>query len=179
MSRLDKKKGFTLFELMIVIVIIGVVYGLLVRNFTFASTSEEALSLKNLPTFMRKKFAKTKEKVEFLCTDECSICKFKVGSSDANESIELFEEYTSPEAYVLINESLERLEFGEIFKDYKSEKVCFKYVLYPNKSSDKMVLAYKDKVYMYDNFFEKTKEFPTLVDAQEYWNEWREKAKED
>lgn len=178
MSRVDKK-GFTLFELMIVIVIIGVVYTLLVQNFTLKTSHEEGLSLKNLPSFMRKNFAKTKEKVEFLCLDDCSSCKFLQGGKDINASVEIFAPYTSPEVYTLIDEGLQKIDFGEIVKDYKTEKVCFKYTLYPNKSTQRVVLKYKDKVFMYDNFFEKTKEFQSLSDAEDFWNEWRDKAKED
>lgn len=178
MSRLNKR-GFTLFELMIVIVIIGVVYGLLVRNFTINQPDKEVLTLKNLPAFMREKFKNEDKKVELLCMDDCSICKFIVDSSESNQSVELFEQYSSPEVYTLVNENLKKIEFGDIFEDYKTQKVCFKYTLYPNKSSDRFVLVYKDNIFMYDNFYEKTKEFQTLIDAQGFWNDLRNEAKED
>ncbi len=179
MSVTYKKKAFTLFELMIVIVIIGVVYALLIQNININSSKGASLGLDNIPSYMRKTFAKTKEKVELLCINNCSTCKFKIGKSDTNSSVELFEPYSEPEAYALINDSLQQIDFGEIHEGYKSIKVCFRYTLYPNKSSDKMVLNYKDKVYMYNNFLKKTIIYDSLADAQVAWVSARDEAKED
>ncbi len=179
MSIVFKKKAFTLFELMIVIVIIGAVYALLIQNINLNPNNQMSLSLENLPSYMRKTFSKSKEKVEFICVNNCSTCKFKIGQSDSNSSVELFEPYSAPEAYTLVNDSLQLIEFDEIYEDGKVKKVCFKYTLYPNKSSDKMVLSYKDKVYLYNNLYKKTKVFQRMSDAQEDWINVRDEAKED
>ncbi len=179
MSRIEPKKAFTLFELMIVVVIIGVVYALMIQNFNFGQMKKENISLSNLPKYLRDNFSKSKEKVTFRCMDECSVCKIFMGGKSMQEMESFFEKYSSPEVYKLINGDLERIEFFDYVENQKRINVCFEYNLYPNKSTDKMVLGYDDKFYMYDNFFTPTKEFKQLGDAKDFWKESIENAKRD
>ncbi len=179
MPKLDFKKGFTLFELMLVIVIVGVVYSLMIQNFAFSKEESEGISLENLPEYLRKNFSSSKEKITFRCMDECSICSVFVGSQETNQTEGFFEKYTDPSVYTLIDDTLKRVEFADYVKDYKHIRVCFEYHLYANGSSDKLVVKYKDSVYMYDNFFEKTKKFRSLLDAQDFWVSQLDEAKGD
>ncbi len=173
------KKAFTLFELMLVVVIIGVVYALMIQNFNFGQLKEEGVGLGNLPAFLRSKFDNTKEKVTFRCMDDCSICKIFIGQKETNELDSFFEKYSNPNIYKLIGDNLEKVEFLDYVKNDKKMNVCFEYNLYPNKSTDKMILQYKDDIYMYDNFFGKTQGFKYLEDARDFWVKSREKAKRD
>lgn len=172
------RKGFTFFELMLVIVIIGIVYALLIQNFAFGKIENETLELSNIPSYLRKHFVKEKDLVTLKCMDNCSTCKVFINGEENNETKNLFEKYTSPKAYVFQNGYFEDVEFLDVFDEYKSISVCFEYNIYPNGSSDKLVLEYKDKVYMYDNFLEKTKLFSSIDDAQEYLEKQKDEAKE-
>ncbi len=172
------KKAFTLFELLIVILIIGLVYALMIQNFSFSSKSKDGLSLANLPEKMKKDFAKTSQKVTLRCFDECSKCKFYLGKK-TKETKALFEKHSSLDLYTLVDESLKRLELGEFYENEQFKELCFEYSLYPNKSSDKLVLEYKDKFYLYDNLFEKTMVFSSLSEAREAWLEQKRKARDE
>lgn len=173
------RRGFTFFELMIVVVIIGIVYALLIQNFVFTKTENSSISLSNIPTYLRKNYAKDKDLVTLRCMDSCSVCKVYIDGKESNETGNLFDKYTDPNIYEYINGNLERKEFLDFYIDYKSVSVCFEYNIYPNKSSDKLVLEYKNKVYMYDNFSEKTKLFDSINDANDYIEVQKDRAKED
>lgn len=172
MSRVDiqSKKAFTLFELIIVMTIIGVIYTLLIQNFTFNDDIEDTVSIKTIPDFLRKKYGQNQSTVKLRCLDECSTCKIFEDDKEEDLSIELFEKRANVNAYTLIKNELVQIEFRDYFIDeYDSKKVCFEYTLYPNGSSDKIILEYKDKVYLFDNYKKKTKVFDRVNDASDFW----------
>lgn len=175
------RKGFTLFELLIVVTIMGVIYAIVLQNFSFNQADEkiEELKLENIPAFLKGAFAGSKDKVTFTCYDSCSKCGFFVNNEELNSTENLFEKHSSPLVYTLEDERLEEVEFEDIFVNEVSKTVCFKYSLYPNQSTDRMVLEYKDKVYFYDNLQDEVKEFDSKEDAEEYWTDQREKVLED
>lgn len=178
---LNMRKGFTLFELLIVVTIMGVIYAIVLQNFSFNQADEkiEELKLENIPAFLKGAFAGSKDKVTFTCYDSCSKCGFFVNNEELNSTENLFEKHSSPLVYTLEDERLEEVEFEDIFVNEVSKTVCFKYSLYPNQSTDRMVLEYKDKVYFYDNLQDEVKEFDSKEDAEEYWTDQREKVLED
>ncbi len=173
------KKAFSFFELMIVIIIIGVVYAILIQNFTFPDLKEKKVSLENLPTFLRQNFAKNKSLVTLKCFDDCSKCKVYENREEKQEIIGLFEKYSDPKSYHIINERYQNIKFANIYKNYKIIPVCFEYNLYPNGSSDEMVLEYEDKFYVYDNFSQPTKITNSLSDIQDEKQEQMRKIKDD
>ena len=67
-----KRKGFTLIELMIVIVIIGVVYVLAITSLRNISDKSKNLTLQNLPQFMES--IHSHDELLLTCIDSCRAC---------------------------------------------------------------------------------------------------------
>lgn len=179
MPRIKHKKGFTLFELILVMSIIGVIYTIMIQNFTLNDTSNKSVTLATIPEFLRENFAKNRTLVKFRCIDECLVCKVFEDGKETNTSVELFERRADINAYTLVYDEPEKIEFGEYMVDeYESKEICFEYTLYPNGSTDKMIVEYKDKVYLLDNYKQKTKLFERVDDASDFWNEQKEVVKE-
>ena len=66
------KKAFSLIELMIVIVIMGVIYTLSVTSFNQKSEELSKVTLLNLKEFMQNQ--KYEKNVKLLCLDDCKSC---------------------------------------------------------------------------------------------------------
>ncbi len=160
------KKGFSFFELMLVVLIIGSTYALLIQNFGFKDPKKEDLNLVNLPVHLKRDFTKTH--VSIKCFDECSICKIYNDKDEIKEIKGLFEKDSDPIVYKLINGYYEKIEFANMYEDYKTIAVCFEYHIQKNGSSDELVLEYKDNFLLYDNFANQAKEFGSLDEVSEY-----------
>ena len=85
------KKGFTLIELMIVIVLITLVYSLMFSNFNIQSKSKSKVSLENLKEYILKNF-EFKNNISFICIEDETISCFVI--SDGN--LETLQSIASP-----------------------------------------------------------------------------------
>ena len=66
------KKAFSLIELMIVIVIMGVIYTLSVQSFSNKSEESKKVTLLNLKEYMQG--LEHEKSVKLLCLDDCKSC---------------------------------------------------------------------------------------------------------
>jgi len=163
------KKGFSLIELMIVIMIIGVVYTLAISKLKNVAQEEINPSFTNLKEYLLLQ-AKEAKDVKLLCFDDCSSCsiyaegtKLKDVESWFDNSIELYH-YNFLQGVV----SFENPSFFN--EEDVQENVCFSFDVKQNGISDQLIVVYKDKVYDYTDYFEGTKVYNYLeefVDVKE------------
>lgn len=167
---MQERRGFTLIELIIVMSIIGVIYTILIQNFTFNNEDKESVSIATLPNFLRKHYGQEKSLVQLRCFDECGECYIFEDGKMQEDTFKLFESQKKVKTYTLGRYMLKQMEFGEYYVDeYESKDVCFEYNLYPNGSSDKIVVEYNDKAYLLGNYKQKTKVFDSVQDAEDFW----------
>lgn len=167
------KKGFTLFELLIVIFIISIVYALFIQNINHRE-KKESLSLERLKEFLMMNYY-DKNKVSILCFDDCKKCKIFINDKDTKDELVLFSEEVN--VYELNRNILEKKRFFDYhITNYDKEQVCFRFDLFPNRSSSEFILEYKDKYYLYNSYMHQTKVFDFLDDARDYWLNERAKA---
>lgn len=145
-------------ELMVVIIIIGVAYALLVQNLNLLPKTEEKLNIKNLSIYLDKKFKQSQKIITLLCQEDCQTCFIYENGVKKTRVDGLLK--NKPQTYIFKDDEIEKQEFTE-------EKTCFKYNLYPNKSSDEIILEYKDKFYHYQNTPSMAKEYKSLDDIRE------------
>ena len=69
------KNGFTLFELLIVVVIVGVVYSLFVQNIDLLS-KKDSIKLEYIKKYLVKYHQKNK--ISLICLDECKKCNIYI-----------------------------------------------------------------------------------------------------
>lgn len=159
------RKGFSLIELLIVILIISIVYFLGFDGLEVGKQKPKALTPLNLKSTILSSELFSGQGT-LLCINKCRSCYLRQGISSA------FEEYTSPidlgdiEAYTIDSEdSLTRIEYGR----YQDEKICLLMDFYNNGSSTQIILKNDKGSYFLPAFFNEPQEFPSPEEAKEYW----------
>ncbi len=152
------KKAFSLIELLIVILIIGIIYTLSVGNFKKIKDGSEKLELKNLKTYLQN--IKHEQNVELICLDECSSCDIFVDG----------EKYTKKSIDNFLDKSVKvyRYDFnlGMIEKEY-TNGVCFSFLVDKKGVGDQVFVEYKGKVYDYTTYLKATQVYTSLQDASD------------
>jgi len=148
------KKGFSLIELLIVILIIGVVYTLSIGNFKNIKNGEDKLSLENLRSYLQT--IPYKKKIEFVCLDDCLHCEVFVDGKK-HKKVKSFLD-SSVKSY--------RYDFSygmvELEKDNKK---CFSYTLNKEGVGDQIFIEFKNKVYDMSSYLDDTYIYSSLDEA--------------
>jgi len=161
------KKGFSLIELLIVILIISLVYFLGFSNIEKQDNTPKALTPVNLKsTIMKSEFFQGE--ATLLCIDECRSCYMR---KDINAPFEAYEnsvDLNGVEAYSLDkDDNLLHLEYGR----YQDQKVCLVLHFYPNGSSTQVILKQNEAVYFLPAFFDEPQKMDSLAEAKTLWLE--------
>ncbi|MDR2099385.1 MAG: hypothetical protein LBP40_00990 [Campylobacteraceae bacterium] len=160
--------AFTLFELLLVLLLIVISYGLFAQNFSMKSPEEESVKLEKLNLYLAK-IGGDKNLVSLRCIDNCNECKVLVEGNDTDMTLNIFEKDNKVNAYRFDGKRLEKVEFDDYYiNEYKREKVCFRMDVYPNGSSDELVLEYKNRAYLFENYINEGRVFDTVANAQDF-----------
>ena len=144
-----QKRAFTLIELLLVVVIIGVIYGLVINSMKKINDKESALGFESLPAFM--KTFHQRNRVALICTDNCKTCALyldgeKLKEIDAFMEKERVLRFWSFDA----NTGTQELRFTPIFDvDDREFDVCFKYEIFEDGSSSEMIIETQKQSYDY------------------------------
>ena len=164
-KRYSVKKGFSLLELLIVILIISMVYFLGFEGIEIGKQKPKALTPLNLKSNILSSEI-FRGKGTLLCIDQCRSCYFRSNVSSP------FEEYTSPidltniQAYTLDKyDALTRIEYGR----YQDQKICLVMDFFKNGSSTQIILKNGEGSYFLPAFFGDPQRFSSPEEAKEYW----------
>jgi len=162
------KKAFSLIELLIVVLIIGVVYTLVITNFHKKEIDEKSLNLSNLQEYMQS--LQYEKNVRLLCLDDCSQCEMLVDGK----------KYASYDN--LLDSSVKLFKFNEEFgmqevtndsyfnENAIQENVCFSYTMDKSGVGDQVLVQFKNKVYDFCDYINGTKIYASLQDAADARN---------
>jgi prepilin-type N-terminal cleavage/methylation domain-containing protein len=169
-----QKRAFTLLELLLVVLIMGIVYGLAVNAFTRYGERSFELSLLTLPDYL--KGFHHQNHVALLCTDECRECRVMVDGSEV-QKVEPFIE--GPVRAYRFDTALGTRDI--IFTPYFDEEgreseVCLLFELFPNGSSSEMIIEEKKRVVDLPGYFGSPKQFDSVEEAIDYKRSVIEKA---
>lgn len=163
--RYNVNKGFSLLELLIVILIVSMVYFLGFRGLEVGEKKPKALTPLNLKSNIISSDLFRGEGT-LLCIDQCRSCYFR---SDISSP---FEAYTSPidltniQAYTLDpHDALTRIEYGR----YQDQKICLIMDFFRNGSSTQLILKNDEGSYFLPAFFGEPRRFSSPEEAKEYW----------
>ena len=165
LQRYAHHKGFSLIELLIVILIISMVYFLGFEGIEMGKKKTKALTPLNLKsTIVSSELFN--DQATLLCINKCRTCYLR---SDISSG---FEEYTSPidlsdiKAYTLDkDDTLITIEYER----YQDKKICLIMDFYSNGSSTQIILEKDQTSYFLPAFFGETQEFSSPTEAKEYW----------
>jgi len=165
LQRYTIHKGFSLIELLIVILIISIVYFLGFEGIEIGKNKPKPLTPLNLKSTIvsSELFG---GQATLLCINKCSTCYLRPDISSA------FEEYTSPidlsniKAYTLDkDDALIPIEYER----YQDQKICLIMDFYSNGSSTQIILEDDQKSYFLPAFFGEPRVFSSPQEAKEYW----------
>jgi len=148
-----KKRGFSLIELMIVIVIIGVVYSLALSKLQVAKETKPLPSLKNLKAYVAS-FIEDGKRATLECK-ECKKCWIYRDGKKITEVESFFDK--SIEMY--------RYDFflGETALQREN---CFEFSMDRDGVGDQVIVVYKEKAYDYTPFFVPVVSYDSLAELK-------------
>ena len=161
------KKGFSLIELMIVIVIIGVVYTLAVTNIQSLAEQKMIPSFSNLKEYLHSFIKEDAQTARLLCLDDCSECSVYVDGVKGKTTESFFDSSVEVYRYDFLQGS-QVIEPPVYFNEEDvQERVCFSYEIDKNLIGDQVMIVYKDKAYDYTTYFTQTPVYDSLSELVE------------
>ena len=159
------QKGFSLIELLIVIVIVGLVYSVGFSTFDVSKPKAKALTPLNLKkTIVSSEFFKGH--ATLMCVDKCKTCYLRRDVSSPFQAYSNKIDLAGIKAYTIdSSDSLRQLEYER----YDDKKICLVMDFYNNGSSTQIILENEKGTYFLPAFFGDAKKFDSPEDAKEYW----------
>jgi len=165
MQNVSDNRGFTLFELLIVIILIGLIYGLFVSSLQNKETESDAITLLSMKkTLLNQPF---KKKSEVICFEPCKECF--IYNDNKKTDIKPFTLFkTAPKVYKKDQYGrLEQLRFLSFLdKEDLLQDVCFRFSVFNNRSSSHYLIEADEKFYLFHPYLNDREVIPTLSDAQ-------------
>jgi prepilin-type N-terminal cleavage/methylation domain-containing protein len=167
MRHVSKNRGFTLIELILVIIIIGVVYGF-VSNSIFSKKNSITLKIDNFPEVARELKEKPAKFLLYGLDCDKYVWLGKEGSIDFEFPIEIDGKDLIPYRFNNYGE-LEEFQFNSFRVDNRVEKVCLKFEVFENGSNSSYIIEdEKSKIfYLFHPYFKPVEKFKTLQEAKE------------
>ncbi|HIC43748.1 MAG TPA: prepilin-type N-terminal cleavage/methylation domain-containing protein [Sulfurimonas sp.] len=160
-----KRRAFSLMELMLVVVIIGVVYAMALSSLKPPEKKElEAFSLLTLPKYLRENFALQDAKI--VCFEPCGRCSVLVDGDWQDDEIELFDSSGASSFSIDIEGFAKTSEFAP--HDYEDgyKQACFILHKKSNDSIDPIILEENGRFIYYKAAYEKVQSYETLSAIQ-------------
>lgn len=144
------RKAFSLIELMIVIVIIGVVYTLASTKFQTIGEESTHVSLENLKIYLQK-FPHTKD-VRLLCLEDCSSCDIFVDGKKQATINDFLDKSVKVYRYDFSYGAMEQTKEVYFNKDNVEKYVCFSYTVDKQGVGEQVFIEFKGIVYDFSNY---------------------------
>ena len=164
------RSAFSLMELMLVVVIIGIVYAMALSSFKAPDTKDlDAVTLLTLPKYLRDNFAL--QDVKLVCFEPCGKCRLLVDDEWQEKELELFDSSDVTSYSLDIEGFAEESEFAPHDKEDSYKKACFILHKRVNNAIDPLVLQSEDRFIYYKAAYEEVKDYESLSAIQdEYKN---------
>ncbi|WP_297442909.1 type II secretion system protein [Sulfurimonas sp.] len=159
------KNAFTLIELLIVIVIMGVIYTLAISNFSQLSQDTHSLRLDNLKEYLLAQ--KPQHEAKLICLDDCSSCDVYVDGNKTQSIDGLLDESVKVYRYEQSYGYVQKKEEVFFNKDGIEENVCFLYGVDKSGVGEQVLIEFKNRYYDMSNYFEPLKVYKSVQEAQE------------
>ena len=160
-------KGFSLIELLIVILIVSIVYYLGFEGFTMQKSEPKPLTPINLKSEIVNSEL-YEGQATFMCLDKCRTCYLRSELSSDFQPYPHKVDLQNLKAYTLDeNDALVRVEYGR----YDNKKICLVMDFHKNGSSTQIILENTDGTYFLPSFFGEVVRFDSPQEAKEYWVE--------
>ncbi len=169
-----KHFGFTLIELMIVLVIMGIVYLFAIQNFSHSVwDNSKKVSLKTLKSsLMALTFH---DKAEIVCIKHCQECYMVADGKVVSQISPIVDESVQIFSYRPYESAVE-IELQDFVINKTSYESCFYFSMNHDGVASVDMILYHDRVYDYMNFLEPVQLFSSLEEASSYHDTLLEKV---
>ncbi len=159
------RKGFSLIELLIVILIIGIIYTLAIGNFQRLQEGETKLSLQNLKTYLMR--FPHEQSVRLLCLERCSKCDIFVdGELNTEAEVESFlDESVQTYRYEYSLGAIKEPQTTYFNSEDVEEEVCFSYTIDKKGVGEQVLVEFQNNVYDLSTYFTPTPKYNSLEEA--------------
>lgn len=155
--------GFSLIELIIVIMIASLIAGVIFSNVSFSTKKKQIVGIQQLKN---TELTRNIGDAELVCIDQCRHCVISKGGKQTEVQSRL----APLEAYILDDSgNTQELDFGRV----KNKKVCLRFHYYANGSTSQMILASNEKYYFLPSYFGDIEVFGSVDEAAERWTKYR------
>jgi prepilin-type N-terminal cleavage/methylation domain-containing protein len=161
------KKAFSLIELMIVIVIIGVVYTLAITKLKSVAEERVEPSFANLKEYLSDFITEDAKKATLMCLDDCSECGIYVDGVKTETIESFFDSSVEIYRYDFLQGAVRKRAEVYFNDENIQESVCFSFSVYKNNISEQVLVSYKERAYDYTTYFEKTPVYDSLQELLE------------
>lgn len=161
------KKAFSLIELIIVIVIIGVVYTLVISKLQNYGEQKASPTLSNLKEYLLSHLEDVSSSARLVCLNECLECDIYVDDVKTKSIKSFFD--TSIEKYTYDMKNGIVLSKEDVFfnKENVQESVCFSFKVRKDLTAEQSIVLYKDRAYDYSTYFENTLVYDSIEELEE------------
>ncbi len=164
------RKAFSLIELLIVVLIIGIVYTLAVSSFENLKEDTTRVTLANLREYLQS--LEHEKSVNFLCLDDCSSCEILIDGKIQEGSKDSFDDFIDDSIKVYIytmNQDMQEIDDKVFFNSENIEqRVCFSYEIDHKGVGEQVFIEFRKKVYDYSSYFEKTPVYTSIEEASDF-----------
>lgn len=158
-------KGFSLLELIVVVLIVSLIGFLVFSSAVKQQQKTEVLDPSTLPSTLRDSF-KGQGDVELFCIKKCEECYVMQGAniSPYDGGINFGKDL---EIHVLDdnNQFAQLDELGRV----KDKKICLRYHLYANGSTTQMVIVNNQGIFYLPSYFGKAQKVADMEEAKALW----------
>jgi prepilin-type N-terminal cleavage/methylation domain-containing protein len=157
------KKAFSLVELMIVVMIIGVVYTLVINKFQKVGEESTHVSLKSLKEYLQK-FPHS-QNVKLLCLEDRPSCDILVDGKKQATLNDFLDKSVKVYRYDFSYGALEQPKEVYFNKDNVEKDVSFSYTVDKKGVGDQVFVEFKGLVYDFSNYFAPISVYASLQEA--------------
>lgn len=162
-----RREAFTLIELLLVVVIVGVIYGLVINSMQRVNDKEAGLDFMTLPAFLTS--VHQQDNVALVCIDDCKECAlYRDGTKVKEVDAFMRDEPLLHFWYFDANLGTQELRFSPVFdEDDKEFDVCFRYEIFKDGSQTEMIVETKGESFDYRGPFQPVRRFSSLPALEE------------
>lgn len=149
------KNAFSLVELLIVVIIIGVVYTLSVGGLQKLNNKDKKIVLENLKEYLQT--FEYDENIKLVCLDDCSFCEVFADGKKVKEIDGFLDQ--SVKVY--------RYDFSLGMIEKEEDDVCFSYTIDKKGVESQVFVEFKEAVYDFSTYLSPVSVYDSLQEAED------------
>mgnify|MGYP000349661831 CR=1 FL=1 len=161
------KKAFTLFELLVVVSLIGIVYSVFNQKLTISAKNEH-VSLDGVHHYAKNQTYQEVASLVCLVEEIEEGCRFYLDHALQTQKFAFFKKFDTIEVYKMAPDGVfEVIEPESIVEDDVEERVLWRFDIFTNGGFEDFVLRRNDSYYLY-NSYDETRVFDGITEVENY-----------